>query len=180
MTATLTSVSVAGETVSVASAMTKEMGSGVSMPVKVVLAADSGTIIAGGKAVSSGSAFKFNFNNSPVMDISVKDGDVTNTYTLAVTVASDDAQATKMSTIRNVGWFAARYFEGDLDTYKAGGIVIPMGGFTPRYAISVQITGGFTGYFDVAQKKLMVYSAPGTEATASALSKAHYQMILMS
>lgn len=179
MTAELTAVTVAGTSVTVDDAMTASLAAGTAMPAVVVLTADSGTITAGGKTVKSGVPFKMNFNNSPVLNISVKDGDTVNEYTLAATVAKNDILEMKMDCIRNVGWFAARYFEGDLDAYKAGGIILPMGKFKAKYTISVQITGGYVGYFDVAQNKLMVYKSAGTEATASDLATEHYQIILM-
>jgi len=180
MTATLTAVTVAGQSVAVSSSMSKVLPYGTSLTsVSVVLTADSGTITAGGQTVSSGTAFNVNFASASALSISITDDLTTNNYTLTVTAAAaDEIQETSVGVITNVGWFAARCITGDLDAYTAGGLVIPMGNFDPKYVINIMITEGFTGEFDIATKKLKVYKA-GVEATKANLATATYSLILM-
>lgn len=151
-----------------------------AVPIKVT---GTGTLTAAvgsnpATTVTSDTAFNANLSASGVVTLT-STVDTATTYTLTITKGSyDEQQEVTISPFIRVGWFAAREFKGDLDTYEAGGIAIPVGGFTPRHVINIQITGGFTGEFDIATKKLKVYKA-GVEATKAQLATATYSMILM-
>jgi len=175
----LTAVSVSGGATidSITSAMSCKLNTGDITNVSVTLTADAGsTIKVDGKSVTSATAFVHDFQTKPTISIKVTNGSDNHTYTLTV---YDEIQEVKFSTVKNVGWFGARAISGDLDAYAAGGLAIPMGNFKPKYVINVQITSGYTGFFDVDTKKLIVYSAAGTEATAANIRAEKYSLLLM-
>lgn len=144
--------------------------------------ANAGDVIkVNGTTVTSGTAFIHDFKNDGatltivVSNPGAVDPTATANYTLTV---YDGVQETKMSTIQHVGWFGARCISGDLDAYD-GGLTLALGNFKPKFVISVQVSNGFTGYFDIPTGKLKVYKAPNTEANASELSTSKYSVILM-
>lgn len=173
-----------GSAVVVASTMySKLTSSGDITDVSVTLtAANVGDVIkVNGVTVTSGTAFTHDFKAGPTIAIVVSNAEAadptaTANYTLTV---YDGVQEINVATITNIGWFGARAISGDLDSYTAGGMLIALGSFKPKYVINIMISDGFTGYFDFANKKLKVYKAPNTEATANDLSTATYSMILM-
>ena len=175
----LTAVSVAGGATidSITSAMSCKLNTGDITKVSVTLTADAGsTIKVDNKAVTSATAFVHDFQKKPTITIKVTNGSDNNTYTLTV---YDELQEVKLATVKNMGWFGARAITGDLDAYTAGGISIPMGNFKPKYVINIQVTNGYTGFFDVNTKKLIIYSAAGTEATAANIRAEKYSLLLM-
>ena len=162
---------------SITSAMSSTLtSSGNIKAVTVTLTADGGTIKVNNVAVTSGTAFIHDFSDSKPITIKVTLNDTTTTYTLTVI---DAIHTSKLGIIQRMGWFAARSISGDLDAYAAGGLTLPLGNFTPRFVINVQVSEGFIGEYDLETKKLKVYSAAGTEAQASALKTARYNVILM-
>lgn len=179
-TAVLTAVSVTNGSAinSITSAMSSTLtSSGDIKSVQITLTCDDGsTIKVGNSTVTSGTAFLHDFSKNPKITIKVTQDSTTNTYTLTVI---DGLQDATVSTVARVGWYAARCISGDLDAYTAGGMTLPIGNFTPRFVVNVQITEGYIGVYDLETKKLIVYSAAGTEASASALKTARYNVILM-
>jgi len=180
MTATLTGVQVAGNNVTVGASMSIELPSTANLAsISVKLTADAGsTITFGGTTVTSGTAFTADFSGGAATIVVTQD-EASNTYTLTVTKGTwDDVQDVSGASITKVGWFSAKEFKGDLDTYASGGITIPLGSFKPKYVVNIMITEGFTGEFIFSTGKLKVYKG-GSEATKAQLKTATYSMILM-
>lgn len=178
-TGVLTAVSVANGSAinSITAAMSSTLTSaGNIKAVSVTLTADGGVIKVNNVTVTSGTAFLHDFSDNKPVTIKVTLNDTTNTYTLTVI---DGLLSAGFSTIERVGWFAARCVTGDLDAYTAGGIVLPLGSFKPKFVVNVQVTEGFIGVYDLEEQKLKVYSAAGTEANASALKTATFNVVLM-
>lgn len=183
----LTGITVNGTAITpIASSMSIELPSTAnlaSIPV-VLTAAEGCTVTFRGTAVTSGTSFNANFSeasSAAIVVTSSAEPPVVEEYTVTVTQGSwDDVFESGMVTIARMGWFAAREFNGDLDTYTPGGIAVPLGSFRPKHVINVMVTGGFTGEWDVVDKKLKVYKA-GTEATQAQLKSANakFTMILM-
>ncbi len=174
-----------GSAVTVASTMYSKLTSSgdITNGSVTLTAANAGDLIkVNGTTVTSGTAFVHDFKNDGatltivVSNAEAADPTATANYTLTV---YDGTQEINVATITNIGWFGARAISGDLDSYTAGGMPIALGSFKPKYVINIMISDGFTGYFDFANKKLKVYKAPNTEATANELSTATYSMILM-
>lgn len=186
MAAALTSVKVNGTTVTVSDSMAIELPSTTTMTaVPVILTAAEGYgITFRGTAVTSGTSFNANFSETSSATIVVTataDESDTKSYSLTVTKGTwDGVLESGVVQITKMGWFAAREFNGDLDTYAAGGLAVPLGSFKPKHVINIMITGGFTGEWDFTNKKLKVYKG-GSEATTAQLrtAEAKYTMILM-
>lgn len=111
----------------------------------------------------SGAARSF---KSPV-SIKVTAEDVENYkyYGINVTVRPD-AAVCNVTTPNSAGWINTRNVYGNLSKYTKGGMTIELGRFRPKQVIGLQIDKGYTGYFDIETKKLKVYKACDTEATA--------------
>lgn len=143
------------------------------------LVADGMKVFIDGKEVAFGTSMTHDFTKKPVLVVKFVDSGDTSQYTVFSFARLNMAHDVTMDTIKRVGWFAARCFEGDLDGYSAGGLALPLGGFRPRFVINVQVDNGYTGYYDLENNVLKVYASPNTEATANQLTTARYSVILM-
>lgn len=143
---------------------------------QVVIEFAEGAVQVNGKNITSGAPVHVNLVKNPRITIKVSEGNDSNTfYIQRVNYAND----VKVNTVKNIGWFGAKHYEGDLDGYTAGGILIPTKGFKAKYVVSLQVTDGFIGSFDLETSMLKVYKSGNAEASASDLTTVRYSMILM-
>jgi hypothetical protein len=140
--------------------------------------------VSNGATVAPVSGSEQDFSSDVAYVVTAEDGTTTRTYTATITVADAPSPAPVVTASANLGvkprvpgWAGTRVFSGTIESYTEDGVDIGLGLFVPRFAISVQIKGGYTGYFDIATKKLLVYSAPGTQATSA--TDIEYTVILM-
>jgi hypothetical protein len=185
MAVALSALTVNGRTVTIADTMSITLPSTADFTALTIVPTSAGNYITIGTTTkASGQSFTVSVTSGTAFNVVVQDAASeptdTKTYSLTITKGSyDELLESNMTTIKNMGWFAAREFSGDLDSYAAGGIAIPMGSFKPKYVINIQITGGYWGEWDFANGKLKVYKAVGTEATKADLTSATFRMILM-
>lgn len=120
---------------------------------------------------SSGTAKDF---TSPVVyTVTAEDTFTTKQYVVSVLANLENAVVSYKPRI--TGWAGVRVVSGDIDSYETGGVDLGLD-FVPRFAISVMIDGPYTGYFDVATKKLKVYNSSGE---VSSLTDVKYTIVLM-
>lgn len=70
----------------------------------------------------------------------------------------------------------------ELDTYASGGVAIPFGGFTPVMVVGCECVSGTTTYtpiFDLANKKIKLFSAIGTEQAAGSITKSTFHVTFL-
>ena len=138
-----------------------------------------------GASVAPASGTAENFTSPVVYVVTAEDTQTIRTYTVTITVDPEPepepeptpATGYKGYKPRVPGWAGTRVFSGTIESYTEDGVDIGLGLFVPRFPISVQIKGGYTGYFDIATKKLLVYSAAGLQATSA--TNIEYTVILM-
>ena len=156
-----------------------------TVPYGTVVTAIAPTItVSDGASVAPVSGASQDFTSDVTYVVTAEDGTTTRTYTATITVADAPSPAPVVTPSTNLGvkprvpgWAGTRLFTGTIGTYAEGGIDLGLGLFVPRFAISVLIDGPYTGFFDVATKKLKVYGSSG-EASGN-LSTVKYSVILM-
>ena len=146
----------------------------VRVPVGTTVTALTPTIsVSENATVSPTSGTPKDFSNPVTYTVTAEDGEHTKTY--VASVVADLVNASASYKPRITGWAGVRVITGDIDSYSAGGVDLGLD-FTPRFAVSVMIDGPYTGYYDVATKKLKVYNSSG-EVTS--LTDVAYTVVLM-
>ena len=147
----------------------------VRVPVGTTVTALTPTIVASENAsVNPASNVAKDFSNPVTYTVTAEDTHTTKTY--VASVVADLVNASVSYKPRITGWAGVRVVTGDIDAYSAGGVDIGID-FVPRFAISVSIDGPYTGFYDIATRKLKVYGSSGEASSLPADTK--YVVVLM-
>lgn len=147
----------------------------ITVPYGTAVTALEPTIaVSTGATVSPTSGTAEDFTSAVTYTVTAEDAETTQDYTVTVTV--DDATVRSAVRFNKIGWFDVACITGEVGPYVAGGVGLDLG-FTPQAVLGLEISGGYTGYYNLATGKLLVYSAAGTEITG--ISPATFSIVLM-